>query len=183
MSKTDYISAHFAGGRLSGQPSSAKEARFYRDPAKGIEFESAKGKAMNDKELDAYCWAWNHWCYTRKYYISPGAKNILARMQPSRVGQPPNAALSDEMNYFNMAIHALADMKDSDTECFVKYYAEIAQDKLPIKTIADRMGIGVRTFYDRKARFARKAYSMAASMKRAHLNSVETKTATSEEID
>jgi hypothetical protein len=87
------------------------------------------------------------------------------------------------MSFFNMAIHALADMGDHDTECFVKFYAEVAQDKLPIKTIAARMEISVRTFYYRKERFARKALSMAASMKRAHLNSVEVKQAKIEEID
>lgn len=126
---------------------------------------------MTDKELDAYCWDWNRWCFTRKFFLAPGAKNILARMQPAKVGEPPNAAMSQDMSFFNMAIHALADMKDPDAECFVKYYAECAGN---IKVVAAKMNIHRVTFYQRKLRFARKAYSMATSMKQAHFNSVAT---------
>lgn len=165
MKDLAYISAHFAPARLSGQPSSARELRFYRDPAESVRFESERGKGMTDKELDNYCWAWNHWCRTRKFYIAPGAKNILARMQPARVKLPPNALVSADLSFFNMAVHALADMNDPDLECFVKYYVECVGN---IKVVADELKIHRDTFYERKRRFARRAFSMSASLKNAH---------------
>lgn len=123
---------------------------------------------MDDKELDNYCWAWNEWCRTRKYYLAPNSKNLLARMQPGKVSNGVDAALSEDMSFFNMAIHALADMSEPDAECFIAYYAHVLQNKLPIKAIAHKMGVGVRTFYEKKARFARKAFSLAQSLKKAH---------------
>lgn len=120
---------------------------------------------MNDQDLHVYCEAWREWCRTRSYFIAPGAKNILARMQPSKVGIPPNAIMSSDMSFFNMAIHALADMNDPNTDCFVKYYWERARS---IKTVAHGMGIHRVTFYERKVRFARRALSMSFSLKAAY---------------
>lgn len=124
---------------------------------------------MDYQELNAHCEAWREWCITRKFFIPPGAKNILARMQPSKVSQPPNAIMSDDMSFFNMAVHALTDMQDPDADCFVKFYWWRVRH---IKKVASEMGIGKQTFYDRKNRFARKAYSMSFSLKRAYLESL-----------
>lgn len=125
---------------------------------------------MNDKELHAHCEAWYKWCMTRRYFIPPGAKNILARMQPVKVRQPPDAELSADLSYFNMGIHALADMGDIDADCFVQYYFYRVKN---IKKVAGEMSIGRRTFYDRINRFARKAHLLSISLKRAHLESLE----------
>jgi hypothetical protein len=161
---------HFVGGRLNPEPSRAREARYYGDPARNVRFENERrGTVMTGHELHLHCEAWRQWCITRQYFIAPGAKNILARMQPAKVGQPPDAILSDDMSFFNMAVHALADMQGEDPECFVKFYWFREKN---IKSIAARMGIHRDTFYARKNRFAEKAFSMAQSLKRAHLASV-----------
>lgn len=135
---------------------------------------------IENAALHAHCEAWVQWCLTRKFFLPPGAKNILARMQPSRVGQPPNAILSDDLSFFNMAVHALADMKDQDAECFVEYYWNRAKN---IKAVAARMDIARRTFYERRDRFARKAMSMAASLKRVQQERTPTALEVEEIVD
>jgi hypothetical protein len=181
MTEAENIAAYFAGARLNPQPSTAREARFYGDPSRHVKFENEKRRAqMDGHALHEHCEAWRQWCVTRQYFIAPGAKNILARMQPSKVGKVPDAILSDDMSYFNMAVHALADMGDGDAECFVRYYWHRAKN---IKTAAYEMGIHRDTFYERKSRFARKAYSMAQSLKRAHLSAALMPAEAAEIID
>lgn len=138
----------------------------YGNPANHIRFEGERRLSMNEQELNAYCEAWVRWCMTRKYFIKPGSQNTLARMQPSKVGREPDAQMSDSLSWFNMAVHALADMAEhkEDAECFIKFYCDRASN---IKAVANELKIGTRTFYDRKARFARKALSMSFSLKNA----------------
>lgn len=121
---------------------------------------------MNDKELDAYCEEWVHWCYTRKFYLQPGAQNILARMQPSKSKEPPNARNSAEMQYFNMAVHAMADMSEyaEGWACFRMTYIEQPDS---VKREASKMGISRMTYYNRTKAFARRAVSMSRSLKSA----------------
>jgi hypothetical protein len=175
------LALRFVGGRLNPEPSRAIDSWKYSGPSSnGVRFSCEKGVRMNDKELNAYCEGWLDWCYTRKFFIPPGAKNILARMQPAKIGVPPNAAMSADFAFFNMAVHALADMRDADAECFVKYYVYRVKN---IKAVAGEMDIGRRTFYDRVTRFARRAYSMSLSMKRAHMTAAEQASKETEDID
>lgn len=120
---------------------------------------------MNDQELHAYCEQWRQWCITRKYFLEPGAQNLLARMQPSKSGPDIDNFLSASISFFNMAIHALAEMSFSEAECFVIYYCRRAKN---IKAEAAKLGIHRDTFYERKRRFARRAYAMAQSFQRMH---------------
>ncbi len=128
---------------------------------------------MNDKELDAYCEDWVNWCYTRKFYLQPGAQNILARMQPSKSGQPPNARNSAEMSFFNMAVHAMADMSEHKAEfaCFRLHYIEHCAN---VKSQAAKLGISRGTYCNKTKAFARRALSMAKSLKRASESMRET---------
>lgn len=121
---------------------------------------------MSDKELEAYILEWMNWCYTRRFYVPPGAPNILARMQPSKTGMPPNARNSADMQYFNMAVHTLADMQEYKElfACFSFLYIEQADC---VKRIADKMGISRMTYYRRAKTFGRRALSMADSLKSA----------------
>jgi hypothetical protein len=135
---------------------------------------------MNDQELHAYCEAWRQWCITRKYFIAPGTKNILGRMQPCNVGEPPNARLSEDLSYFNMAIHALVDMNERGAKCFVDFYFHRVKN---IKSAAAEMGIGRNTFYDRKMRFARAALSMSVSLRNTYENSLPTPAEMAESTD
>lgn len=122
---------------------------------------------MNDQQLDAYCKAWADWCKSRKFYIKPGAKNILARMQPSRSGQPPNARNDPDMQFFNMAVHTLADMGDYQEKlaCFNLHYLDQTEY---VKVEAAKLNISRVTYYNRVKSFARHAYSMSLSIKRVH---------------
>lgn len=122
---------------------------------------------MTDQQLHEYCTEWVSWCFTRRFYLKPGAQNILARMQPSRSGIAPNGRNNPDMQFFNMAIHALADMREhaEGLACFNLYYCDQAAN---IKREADRLGIARSTYYRRITSFARKAYDMSASIKRVH---------------
>jgi hypothetical protein len=129
---------------------------------------------MDDKELHQYCVAWVEWCRTRRYYCTPKQKNILARLQPSASGEVPDAPNSADMQYFNMAIHTLAEMSEHKTQfaCFSFCYLE---GRRGVKVKAASLNICRKTYYNHVAAFARRAWSMSLSLKsaqaamRAHL--------------
>lgn len=138
------------------------------------DFVGVDAAAVSSQNIHDYCVAWRQWCYSRRFFIRPGSKNILARMQPSKSGLPPDAIMSDELSFLNMAIHALVDMNDADADCFLAYYWDQSKN---IKKVAADMKIHRDTFYERKSRFARRAYSLSLSLKRVHdesLTGVET---------
>jgi hypothetical protein len=116
--------------------------------------------------LDEYCREWVQWSRTRRYYTDAPAKNILARLLPGKGGREPNARNHPDMTYFNMAIHALGDMPEHETRyaAFVAFY--LGDDEVT-KRVADRLGIGRQTLYDRKNKFAQEAYALSKTLKRA----------------
>lgn len=122
---------------------------------------------MNDRLLNQLCLDWVHWCYTRRFYIAPGGKSQLGVMQPSKLREPPDARNNADMQFFNMAVHTLADMKEHHDAmvCFNLYYIEQADN---IKRKADELGISRPTYYNRVKAFARKAYVLSLSLKAAH---------------
>lgn len=130
---------------------------------------------MTDGEIDAYCLDWQAWCKSRGFYIRPGPKNILARNMPSRVGLPPNARNSADMQFFNMALHMLGDMGEykAKVACFNLYYPLEGERAENVKKIADEMGIHRVTYYKRVISFARKAMTMSRSLKAFHLGERE----------
>lgn len=71
------------------------------------------------------------------------------------------------MQFFNMAIHMLADMREfkDGFACFSLYYIKQADH---VKRQADKLGICQKTYYNRIKAFSRKALSMAGSIKVAH---------------
>lgn len=123
---------------------------------------------MNDQQLHTHCLEWASWCFTRRFYLKSGAQNILARMQPSKNGREPNARNNPDMQFFNMAVHTLADMVEykDGLACFSLMYIEQADH---VKRQADKLGISRPTYYNRSRAFARKALSLAQSLKRVHL--------------
>lgn len=121
---------------------------------------------MKQRDLiDEWCLEWVRWCDTRKFYIRPASKNMLARMQPSKSGEEPNARNHPDMAYFNMAIQTLADMP-LWRQKFEAFYTFYCGDARPAKTIAFDMKIGRRTYYDRVASFGKEAFSMSQTIKR-----------------
>lgn len=122
----------------------------------------------NRDPIAEYCQEWVRWSQTRTFYIRPPAKSLLARMQPSKSsGVEPNARNHPDMQFFNMAIHTLADMPRWRTEwaSFKAHYCGAGQ---VVKRTAADLGIGVRTYYDHVKRFSKASYSMAESIKRVH---------------
>lgn len=128
---------------------------------------------LNDNQIDAYCLEWVRWCETRKFYLRPAAQNILARMQPSKSGIEPNIRNNPDMAFFNAAVHSLADMGEHEEgyACFKAKYLVVNE---LIKVHVDRMGISRPTYYSRARSFARKALSLAGSLKRVHAESLHT---------
>ncbi len=119
---------------------------------------------MNDDALHAFVEAWVRWCATRRFFIRPPSPNLLARMQPAKLRQPPDARMSAEIAWFNMAVHALVDMDDPDAQAFLLYYIERVGN---IKKVASDIGVARSTFYVKVRRFARRAWSMSQSFARA----------------
>jgi hypothetical protein len=89
---------------------------------------------------------------------------MLGNMQPSKTGLPPNARLNPDMQFFNMALHTLADMKEHREAmvCFNLFYVEQADN---VKRLADQLGISRPAYYRRVKAYARKAYALASSLK------------------
>lgn len=122
---------------------------------------------MTNQELHALCLQWAYWCHTRKYFAPPVPQNILAQMQPrTRSPREPDGPLDPDLAFFNMAVHGLAEEESEDAICFSLYYFHGIR---PVKLLADKLGIGRQTFYDRMHRFASRANRLAGSIKRVHL--------------
>jgi predicted DNA-binding protein YlxM (UPF0122 family) len=122
---------------------------------------------MKENEfLDQYCREWVIWSSTRRFYGQPPSKSVLARMQASKTGKEPNARNHPDMPYFNMAVHTLADMAQHKARhlAFSAHY--LGEDEV-VKRVADRLGISRQTYYEHVKRFAKDAYSMSQSLKRA----------------
>lgn len=127
---------------------------------------------MNEQELRLHCHHWAHWSFTRKYFAPPVPQNILAQMQPrTRPPREPDGPMDPDMAFFNMAVHGLADEDPESAMCFALYYFHGIR---PVKLMADKLGIGTRTFYDRMHRFAGRAQKLAGSIKRVHLEQTAT---------
>lgn len=129
---------------------------------------TAMNERMSDKQLDAYCEEWLRWCDTRKFYFKPGAQNVLARFQAGKAKEPPNARNSADMQWFNAAVYAMADMKEHEETfaCFRLMYVEQASN---VKRLAEEKGISRVTYYSRARSFARRAVSLSRSFQAAAL--------------
>jgi hypothetical protein len=114
-----------------------------------------------------YCHEWVRWCQTRGMYMKKAGGSLLGRMQASKTGTEPNARNHPDMTYFNMAVHALADMPKWTVKAraFMAYYVG---DGEVVKRTADQLGIGRRTYYDHVKSFADQAHRLAASIKKSH---------------
>lgn len=126
---------------------------------------------LSSAEIDAYCIAWAKWCRTRRYYIKSPPQNILARMQPSKSGEIPDARNYPDMQYFNMAIHALADMPkySASAKSFKLYYESSNGDNSSlVKQMAHSLGVSRQTLHAHYVGFGRAAHSMSISLKAAH---------------
>ncbi|MCY0916430.1 hypothetical protein [Massilia antarctica] len=123
---------------------------------------------MKNRDVVAeYCDEWVRWCATRGFYIRKAASGTLGRLQPSKTGREPNARNHPDMQYFNMAVHTLADMKKWKRKhlAFKAYYLG---DGALAKQAASMLSISERTYYYHVKSFGIAAYSMSHSIKKAH---------------
>lgn len=118
--------------------------------------------------ISQYCWDWVRWCETRHFYIRSSSGSTLGALQKGTGGgREPNARNDPDMQYFNMAVHTLRDQSQYADEWLAFEYFYLKQAQL-VKTTAHELGVGVRTYYDMVNRFARRAWKLAPSLKKAH---------------
>jgi hypothetical protein len=121
---------------------------------------------MNKEELHKYCLEWVEWCRTRRFYAPPVKRNILERMRNPAGGKEPNGRNDPDMQFFNMAIFTLADMPEYKKmyNCFHFCYIVNGRNA---KALASELEISRKTYYNYIDEFARRAQSMARSLKTA----------------
>lgn len=110
-------------------------------------------------ELDEFCSRWAQWHVGCRRWAPPVPSNILARMQPSKVREAPDAALSADMSYFNLAV--LAQDEGTGKRAFYIYYLLPGAN---IKVAADYLGVSRNTFYKTLKTFRARAYRSYRSM-------------------
>jgi hypothetical protein len=103
----------------------------------------------DNQELNQMCLKWSAWHRSRRLFAPPVPQNILARMRPQPVRETPDALLSADLSYFNLALLAQPEGKGKQA----MYYFYLHEIR-PIKLVADEMGITTQAFYKalRKAR-------------------------------
>jgi hypothetical protein len=166
------LASRAAAHRFAQHATSQQEANTMNNDCKNPKADES-GPRLNDNQIDTYCLDWVRWCETRKFYLRPAAQNLLARMQPSKNGIEPNARNNPDMVFFNAALLSLADMPEhaEGCACFKAKYMEVGE---LIKVQVDKMEISRMTYYRRARAFARKALSLASSLKRVHAESLRT---------
>ena len=107
------------------------------------------------------------WFYTRRFYAPPPKNNILARLQVDRrkSNEPPNAANDPLVAAYNLVIE---EAEKSDYESFAAYFYVYykAYRPVPIKVLADELGIEPCSVYDRAHVAAIKYYNNTLSLMR-----------------
>lgn len=135
------------------------------------------GETMDDnQQLDTFCQDWAAWHRSRRLFAPPIPLNILARMRPQPVREAPDAILSADLSYFNLAL--LGQPESQGKQAF--YYHYLHQLR-PIKWVAAEMGMTRTGFYKAMWAFRKEAYSSYNRMMNGVLTSEETKEA--EHID
>ncbi|RSK77867.1 hypothetical protein EJ774_21160 [Pandoraea apista] len=126
---------------------------------------------MTDQELHLLCLQYGEWCRTRRFFAPPVPGSLLGQFQPPRswAREAPDATLIQDMPFFNMAVHGLAEQEPDEAICFALFYCHGYR---PVKKIAAVMGVSRATVYNQIRRFAARAHRMSSVLKRAQLESV-----------
>lgn len=96
----------------------------------------------DNQALHQLCLDWSQWHRSRRLFAPPIPQNILARMRPQPVREVPDAILSAELSYFNLAL--LSEPESAGKTAFYLFYLHQAR---PIKMIAAEMKISRPGFY------------------------------------
>jgi hypothetical protein len=124
-------------------------------------------ESLTDDELHALCLRWAQWSRTRRFFGAPRVPpGVLARMQPGRVREAPDAPMSAELALFNTAVAA---QPDGDAKLsFLIFYLHPARS---VKEAAAAQEVSRDGFYRRVRRFRRKAYRSALALAHAEVGS------------
>ena len=139
-----------------------------------------RGLRLTDRQLEIHCQEWIRWCNTRKFYTRPISQGLLARLQQSKSKDEPHIRNNPDMQFFNAAVHSLAEMPDEADgyACFRARYIETSD---LIRVHVEKLGITRPTYYARARSFARMALSLADSLKNAHMESMARPAAAEDE--
>lgn len=96
----------------------------------------------DNQQLDEFCSQWANWHRSRRLFAPPVPQNILARMRPQPVRESPDAILSADLSYFNLAL--LSQPEGKGKMAFYLYYLHGVR---PVKLIASEMGFTTQAFY------------------------------------
>jgi len=124
-----------------GAPGTAQTESTEEEPVNRAELEQER-KEDSNQEQHLFCVEWGQWHRSRRLFAPPVPPTILARLQPSRVGEPPDARLSADLSYFNLSLLA----QPEGTGKLAMYYFYVYQLR-PIKAVASAMGISTQGFY------------------------------------
>jgi len=116
---------------------------------------------MNDdnQALHLFCTEWATWHRSRRLFAPPIPQNILARMRPQPVRDVPDAPLSADLSYFNLAV--LAQKESRGKFVFFLFYLHGARN---IKAISAEMGFSTSYFYRLLRSFRADAYRSYRAM-------------------
>jgi transcriptional regulator of acetoin/glycerol metabolism len=116
-----------------------------------------------DQQLHAHCVRWQQGLRTRRLLAPPQQRpNILARMQPHQVRPQPDGPMSADMALFDLAVRSLPD--GVDKAALIAFYGP---RRLPVKTLADRLGVSRRTFYKAVKRAQQAAWELSLRLAQA----------------
>lgn len=139
--KIDLLALHFVGGRLNPEPSRAREARYYGDPARNIRFERERGEYMD--RIKEMLREWATWHQYRALGGYPGQCAFATeRVQNSNRSTDTFREIPAEIVRLDAEIERLA-------PAFKRIVALEYLDRRPQKTKAALLGIPRQVFSQR----------------------------------
>jgi len=121
----------------------------------------------DNQELHMFATSWASWHRSRRLFAPPIPQNILARMRPQPVREAPDAILSADLSYFNLALLAQPEGSGKDA----MYYFYLHQIR-PVKLAADEMGITTQAFYKALKKARQETYARYRRMMRGETETV-----------
>lgn len=106
-----------------------------------------------DDRINELVAKWSSWHRSRRLFAPALPKSILARMQPSPMGEVPDADLSACASYFNLALLAMPEGKPKQA-----FYLMYLHRVRPAKLIMEALDMEKSQFYDMVKKFRRETY-------------------------
>lgn len=101
-----------------------------------------ENQANENQAQHLFCLEWAEWHRSRRLFAPPVPKNILVRLQQQPTGEVPDASLSSDLSFFNLAV--LSQEESKAKTIFYLYYVHRARN---IKMVAEDMGMSTSMWY------------------------------------